>query len=128
MPGGRFNQLVYSYQSKNSNIPSTFTIVHMEMWNVQLALGLWGHMCQRNQIFVKCDNQAVVSVINTWVTRESGLAALSRDILFETALGHMKLKVVNIKGKESCCVDSLARWHMIDINTARLSAIISNPV
>ena len=42
--GGRFNQFVYTYQFKDNIIPSMFTIVHMEMWNVLLALRLWGHM------------------------------------------------------------------------------------
>ena len=52
---GRFNHLVYTYQFKDSIIPSMFTIVHMEMWNVLLALRLWGHMWKRKQIVVKCD-------------------------------------------------------------------------
>ena len=74
--GGRFNQFVKIYQFKDSIIPSMFTIVHMEMWNVLLALRLWGHMWKRKQIVVKCDNQAVVSVINTGVIRDNGLGPL----------------------------------------------------
>ena len=73
-----------------------FTIVHMEMWNVLLALRLWGHIWHRKQIVVKCDNQAVMSVINTGVTRDNGLGALVQNIWLETALRDIKLKVVHI--------------------------------
>ena len=51
----------------------------MEMWNVLLGLSLWGHMWKRKEIVVKCDNQAVVSVINTGVTRDSGVIGAGDD-------------------------------------------------
>ena len=79
----------------------------MEMWNVLLEFRLWGHMWKRKQIGVKCDNQAVVSVINTGITRNNGLGALVRNIWFETALWDIKLKVVHIRGKDNSCADLL---------------------
>ena len=48
--GSRFNDLVYTYQFQNNEIPSTFTIVHFEMWNVLLALRLCGPMWQGKHI------------------------------------------------------------------------------
>ena len=48
--GGTCNQFVYTYQFKDNIIPSMFTIVHMEMWNVLLALRLWGYMWKTKQI------------------------------------------------------------------------------
>ena len=77
-------------------------------------------------MFVKCENQAVVSVINTGVTRDNGMGDLVRNIWFETALWDIKLKVVHFRGKGNCCADLLSRW--LDNNTARLSVFVSNPV
>ena len=73
--GSRFNDLVYTYQFQNNEISSLFTIVYFEMWNVLVALRLWGLMWQAKHIVL-----AVVSVNNTGATKDSGLAALGRNI------------------------------------------------
>ena len=88
--GGRFNQCVYTYQFKVNEVPSVFTILHFEMWNVLLAVRFWGSLWQGKHIILKCDNEAVVSVINTGITRDNGLAAIA----IETALRDIQLKVI----------------------------------
>ena len=95
--GGRFNNLVYTYQFQNNEIPSMFTIVHFEMWNVLVALRLWGPMWKNKHILLRCD-ETVVSVVNTGVTKNNGLAALARNIWLETALRDIQLKLVHVKG------------------------------
>ena len=57
--GGRFNQCVYTYQFKDNEMPSMFTICHLEMWNVLLALRLWGHVWKNKHKLVTMINQPV---------------------------------------------------------------------
>ena len=126
--GGRCNNLVYTYQFQRNEIPSMFIIAHFEMWNVLVALRLWGPMWQGKQITLKCDNEAVVSVINTGVTKDNGLAALSRNIWLETALRDIQLKLVHVRGKDNKCADLLSRWHLVQHNWQKLRLIIEKPV
>ena len=68
-----------------------------------------------------------MSLTNTGATRDNEFGAF-RNIWFETALRDIKLKVVHLRGKDNGYVDLLSHCHMTDSNTARLSAIISNPI
>ena len=47
--GGRCNSCVYIHKFKDNEVPSMFTIVHFGMWNVLLALRLWGHVWKSKQ-------------------------------------------------------------------------------
>ena len=41
--GGRFNNQVYKYQFRNNEVPQSFSIVHLEMWNVLIGISQsWG--------------------------------------------------------------------------------------
>ena len=126
--GGRFNQCVYTYQFKDNEIPSMFTICHLEMWNVLLELRLWGQMWKNKQIVIKCDNEAVVSVVNTGVTKDNGLGAIVRNIWLETALRDIKLKLIHVKGKNNQCADLLSRWHSVANNWHKLITMVNQPV
>ena len=126
--GGRFNQCVYTYQFKDNEIPSMFTIVHLEMWNVLLALRLWGQAWKNKQVIIKCDNEAVVSVVNTGVTKDNGLGAIVRNIWLETALKDIKLKLIHVQGKNNQCADLLSRWHLVTDNWHKLVTMINQPV
>ena len=126
--GGRFNECVYTYQFRHNEIPSMFTIVHLEMWNVLVALRLWGHMWAKKQIIIECDNEAVVSVVNSGVTKDTGLGALVRNIWLETALKDIQLKLIHVKGKNNQCADLLSRWHLVNNNWHKLMAMVHRPV
>ena len=125
--GGRFNQWVYAYQFRDNEIPSMFTIVHFEMWNVLLALRLWGHVWKNKQIIIKCDTEAVVSVVNTGVTKDNGLGAIVRNIWLETAWKDIKLRLIHVKGKDNQCADLLSR-HIVNNNWQKFLAIVNQPV
>ena len=77
---------------------------------------------------LRCDNEAVVSVVNTGVTKGNGLAALGRNIWLETALRDIHLKLVHFRGKDNKCADLLSRWHLVDHNIKKLKSIIAYPV
>ena len=60
--GAIWNHRVYS--TPIIPIPNfTLTIVHLEMWNIVIALRMWGHLWRHSSIQIFCDNLAVVQVM-----------------------------------------------------------------
>ena len=84
--GARYKDFVYQYQFRQGEITNSSSITHIEMWNVLVALRMWGHMWAKKSVVIRCDNQAVVSVVNTSVTKNHILATMCRNIWLETAM------------------------------------------
>ena len=57
-------------------------IVHWEMFNVLLALRVWGHHWKHSLVRFYCDNLAVVQVVQTSKTKHPFLAACIRNIWY----------------------------------------------
>ena len=62
-----------------------FSTVRLEMLNILVALHVWGNNWQGKQMVIHCDNQAVVVILNSGKTRDSTLAAITRNIAILTA-------------------------------------------
>ena len=86
-----------------------YGIVHLEMLNILMALRVWGHRWQGKQIVIHCDNQAVVIILNTGKTKDSTLAANTRNIAMLMATNDINVKTVHIPGKHNTVADSLSR-------------------
>ena len=74
---------VYQKQVYSIQIPKSFenyTIVHLEMLNILVALRAWSQQWAASKILLKCDNQAVVSVLNSGRTQDLTLGAMARNI------------------------------------------------
>ena len=118
---------VYQYQFREGEIINSFSITHIEMWNVLVTLRMWGHMWANKSVVIKCDNQAVVSVVNTSVTKDHILATMCRNIWLETATKDINLKLIHIPGKDNVCADLLSRWHLVSNNMQKLYQHIKCP-
>ena len=57
-----------------------YTIVHLEILNIVVALKVWDSLWKDHIIEVKCDNMAVVEVLNTGRARDLMLATSARNI------------------------------------------------
>ena len=53
----------------------TMKIVHREMFNILLALRVWGHYWRHSIIEMHCNNLAVVQVVATGKTKDLFVAA-----------------------------------------------------
>ena len=126
--GARFNNQVYQYQFKDKEVPCSFSIVHLEMWNVLIALRVWANEWNNCSLVIKCDNEAVVSVVNLGVTRDSALVAMARNIWLITASHNIKVRLVHIPGVNNECADLLSRWGITKRNFEKLSKYVINPV
>ena len=62
--GAILNNRVYS--TPIIQIPDfALKIVHLEMWNIVIALKMWGQFWSHSNLAIYCDNHAVVQVMNS---------------------------------------------------------------
>ena len=111
--GARFNNQVYKVQFVDVQLPCDMSIVHLEMYNILAACRVWGHVWQGRVIQVKCDNMAVVQVLQSGKTRDSTLACIARNIWLEKATHDFELVVDHIPGVDNVVADMLSRWQSI---------------
>ena len=93
-----------------------------------VGIRLWAKQWSNKAIVIKCDNEAVVSVVNTGVTRDNALAAFVCNIWLVTASNNIKLKLVHISGIQNKCADLLSRWSNTKNNDLKLACHVSKPV
>ena len=85
-------------------IPKNFEnygIVHLEMLNILVALRVWCHQWATHRILLKCDNQAVVSVLNSGKTHDLTLGVMARNIATILAINDIDLQVIHVLGSEN---------------------------
>ena len=78
-------QLSHEWTSKN--------IAYLEMINILVAVKVWHAQWANLNVMIKCDNQAVVSVLSTGRTRDQTLATYARNILCGLVLLILTLKL-----------------------------------
>ena len=123
--GACFINQVYTIQ-----IPlgyKNFNISHLEMLNILVALRVWGPAWQGKKLLIHCDNQAVVSILNSGATRDLTLAAIARNILMESAKCDVNLSVIHILGKNKHIADLLSRWYITDNANKQLGEMVPQP-
>ena len=104
--GAIWNHRVYS--TPIIHIPKfTLGIVHLEMWNIVIALRMWCHLWCHSSIQIFCDNLAVVQVMNTHTTKNLCLSICFRNIWLLAAL----LQVHHVRGKDNAEADLLSRLY-----------------
>ena len=87
-----------------------WAIVHLEMVNILIAIRLFKSLWKGRKVLIKCDNEAVVSVLKTGKTRDPYLAACGRNIWYESAMSDIDLQYTYIRGTENKVADILSRW------------------
>ena len=124
--GGRWENFVYHLP-----LPRGFRnldIVHLEMVNIVLALRLFAQYWAGTRILIKCDNDAVVKVLNAGKARDPYLGACTRNVCYMAALSDIDLQYVLVSGKYNVVADLLSRWQYNAENVSKLNAIVSSPV
>ena len=85
-----------------------YNIVHLEMINILVAVRTWAPQWQGRKVVIHCDNQAVVSVLNSSHSRDMTLAAMVRNINMITAHLDIDLITEHIEGKLNVIADTLS--------------------
>ena len=107
--GGRCNEKVYhlpiSKHYKNLHITNSLEII-----NKLVAIKIFGSSWSHKKVLIKCDNLAVVHVLESGRTRDAFLAACVRNVLLEAALFDVQLIYKYVPGKLNSVADLLSRW------------------
>ena len=104
------------------------SIVHLEMLNILVGIRLFGNMLRGKKVLLKCDNEAVVSVLRTGKARDPFLGACGRNIWYSTATLDVDLQYVHIPGKQNRTADLLSRWTGSEFNKNELFSLVGNPI
>ena len=121
--GAIYNNHIYAI-----SIPKGYMhmgIVHLEMLNILVALRVWAKQWATKTISVKCDNKAVVTILQSGKTRAPLLAAICRNISMETAKADIRLRTTHIPGKINIIADSLSRFHMSPIHRDKVHQLLA---
>ena len=85
-------------------------------------------LSQQGAWLVKCDNDAVVKVLNAGKARDPYLGACARNVWYMAALSDIDLQYVDVLGKNNMVADLLSRWQYSIANVTQLQTLVDNPL
>ena len=124
--GGKSGNFVYHLPIQRGF--RNWTIVHLEMINILLATRLFKFQWASKKVLIRCDNEAVVTVLKSGKTRDPYLAACARNIWFESALVDIDLQYAHIRGVDNKVADVLSRWQGSIQQTQWLQSQVGMPI
>ena len=117
--GGIFQDMVYTLP-----LPRGFrgySIVHLEILNIVVALKLWAPLWKDQTINIRCDNMAVVEVLNTGRAKDAILVTCARNIWLLASIYNVHMVINHIPGVFNIIADLLSRWQGTALNMQKLS-------
>ena len=120
--GSVWNNYVYHIPITRGHMQ--WTIVHLEMINILIALCAFAAHWAGKSMLIKCDNQAVVNVL-THKTRDAFLGACAHNVWQVAALHDIDLTHVHIMGKDN---DLLSRWTGSYLDIQKLNHLVCGPL
>ena len=121
---------VYGQQCHALPLPKDFnnyTIVHLEMLNVLVALKIWAYQWTNCKVRIQCDNVAVVEVLASGKTKDKVLATCARNIWLLSSLYNITLQVDHIPGRNNTVADLLSRFKFDKVSYLKLNQYITHP-
>ena len=106
--GGRYNEKVYHLPIARHY--KNLHITQLEMINILVAIRIFGPTWSHKKVLIKCDNLAVVQVLQSGRTRDAFMAACVRNVWLEAALSDVQLIYKHFPGKLNSVADLLSRW------------------
>ena len=98
------------------------------MINILLAVRLFAFIWASKKILIRCDNEAVVTVLKSGKTRNPCLAACSRNIWYASAMSDMDIQYAHIRGSENGVADTLSRWQGTQDQVSYLYSNVKQPI
>ncbi len=92
--------------------PPAWCDVHItvkELLPVVLAIAIWGHLWTGQVVRCRCDNAAVVAIVNSGSSKDEKAMHLMRSAAFFMAKHQLRVWAVHIPGVENQSADALSR-------------------
>jgi hypothetical protein len=95
-------------------LPWTNAIQHLhitvkELAPIVVAAILWGDGWRGKNILARCDNTAVVAIVNSGTSRNPQAMNLMRCLAFLSAKGDFRIQAAHIRGSHNIVADALSR-------------------
>lgn len=87
-------------------------IAYKELFPIVLACSLWASQWQTKRVQFRCDNESVVSILQTGTSKDPNIMHLIRNLFLITARFNFTLSAVHIPGKQNAIADALSRFHL----------------
>ena len=124
--GGIWNNYVYHIPIMRDHMQ--WTIVHLEMINILVALRTFTAHWAGRSVLIKCDNLAVINVLTYSKTRDAFPGACARNIWQVAALHNIELTYVPIMGRNNETADLLSRWTGSNADIQKLNDHVCDPL
>ena len=118
---------IYDQQVYAMDLPhgwSSKNIAHLEMINILVSIKVWHTQWANQSVLIKCDNQAVVSVLATGRARDQTMATYARNIFMWLSAFNIDVRVVHVAGKLNPVADLLSRWQSTVNNHEKLAQLV----
>ena len=118
---------IYDQQVYAMDLPhgwSSKNIAYLEMINILVSIKVWHTQWANQSVLIKCDNQAVVSVLATGRARDSTMATYARNIFMWLSAFNIDVRVVHVAGKLNPVADLLSRWQSTVNNHEKLAQLV----
>ena len=125
--GGRWGSNVYHFHIPDHIKTHDLNITHFELFNVFVAMTVWGSQWKGCKLLIHLDNIASVAIVNSGFTRDKKLASIARNIWMQCALYDIELVASHLAGIENRVADLLSRWVGSPNQWATLRACIPDP-
>ena len=97
------------FQYKWSHTTLGLHITAKELLPIVFAVAVWGAQWQGKSILCRCDNEAVVAIINTGTSKDCEAMPLMRCLFFITAKHNLLLTATHFPGSINILADALSR-------------------
>ena len=125
--GGRWGANVYYSHIPDYIKGDESNITHFELFNVFIALTVWGSQWKGRKLLIRLDNIASVAIVNSGFTRDKKLASIARNIWMQWALYDIDLVASHLAGVDNRIADLLSRWTGSPSQWSTLYACIPDP-
>ena len=96
--------------------------------NILLIVRAFQNQWAGRRVLIRCDNEAVVTVLRSGRTRDPYIGACARSIWYVSALADIDLHYSHIRGLDNVVADLLSRWTDSPQDVGKLLSQVQNLV
>ena len=110
--GGYYSGRWFQGRWPSRQFSQDHSIAWLEMFPIVVAIAIWGDKLQGKRIIMRCDNEAVVTIVNKQSSKCKEIMKLVRFLVLQCLKNNIKLSARHVPGKKNDVADSLSRFQM----------------
>ena len=110
--GGFFDGSWFQGKWPDEQFSKSHSIAWLEFFPIIVAVVLWGHSLQGKRIVLRCDNEAVVAIINKQSSKCPQIMRLLRFFVLQCLKNSVVFSARHVAGRNNDVADALSRFQM----------------